>query len=124
MGDSTRDLNQELLMRIEQQLVGFRKEFDDFRTLTNARFDAFETRTNTRFDAIEARLYDTRPIWTEVLSRIEEIEKQFGRIEEIEKQLKLIAGKFEVLAGELLDLRARERAIETRLNHIEERVNL
>jgi hypothetical protein len=114
MSDSTRDLNQELLMRIEQQLVGFRKEFDDFRTQTNARFDAIETRTNARFDAIEARLYDTRPIWTEVL----------GRIEEIEKQLKLIAGKFEVLAGELLDLRARERAIETRLNHIEERLNL
>src|SRR5260370_24236863 len=114
MSDSTRDLNQELLMRIEQQLVGFRKEFDEFRTQTNARFDAFETRTNARFDAIEARLYDTRTICTEVLDRIEGIEKQ----------LKLIAGKFEVLAGELLDLRARERAIETRLNHIEERLNL
>jgi chromosome segregation ATPase len=120
MSDSTRDLNQELLMRIEQQLVGFRKEFDEFRTQTNSRFDAVES----RLDAVESRLYDTRPIWTEVLSRIEKIEKQMGRIEEIEKQLKLIAGKFEVLAGELLDLRARERAIETRLNHIEERLNL
>ena len=112
MSDSTRDLNQELLMRIEQQVAGFRKEFDEFRT-----------QTTYRFDGIEGRLYDTRPAWSEVLSRVEQIEKQMGPIEEIEKQLKLIAGKIEVLAGELLDLRARERAIETRLNHIEERLN-
>jgi len=110
MTDSTRDLNQELLMRIEQQLAGFREEFDGFRE----EIDAFRTQTNSRFDAVEARLYDTRPIWTEVL----------GCIEGIEGQLKLIAGKCEVLAGEILDLRARERAIETRLIHIEERLNL
>ena len=63
---------------------------------------------NNRLTALEetvvARLRDTRPIWEAVLSRLERIDARLERIDE----------KFEVVAGELLDMRTDIKTLKRR----------
>jgi chromosome segregation ATPase len=91
-----------------------------------ARFDALDARMDRiegRMDRIEARLdnmeerlqaleqksYDTKPIWERALAEILALSE---KVEHIER-------KFDVLATDMLTLRARQSRIEDRMDRLE-----
>ena len=79
------------LANINQRFDGLERGMDRF----ERRLDSLKARLTTLEDKVDARLYDTRPIWEAVLSRLDTIEMRLGRMD----------AKFDVIGAELLDLR-------------------
>jgi len=113
-----------------------------------ARFDALDSRLNTmdtRIEKLEMKQYDTKPIWEQALSAIgettafvragfDEFRTQLGGIAEkldsVESKLTILSTdtdnglrgvvrKIDVLNQYILDLRADQRYVDSRLEKIE-----
>jgi predicted nucleic acid-binding Zn-ribbon protein len=106
-----------------------------------ARLDSIDSRLTTLEDKVERRLQDTRPIWEQVLVRLEAVEGQlisfdgrmvsFGsrmdgfetRLDDFGSELRSSLRSFERQVGQLaedvLKVRADQRGLEKRMDEIE-----
>ena len=92
-----------------------------------ARFDAIDARFDKledRIEKIEAGQYDTKPIWEQALFAIAETNKAmeagFEKLrKEMEDALHGVARKIDVLNQNILEVRAEQRWVESRLEKLE-----
>jgi polyhydroxyalkanoate synthesis regulator phasin len=80
------------LANINQRLNGLESRMDRL----EGRLDGLESRLTSLEDKVEARLHDTRPIWEAVLLRLDSMDARLTKMD----------AKFDVVASEMLDLRA------------------
>ncbi len=88
-----------------------------------ARFDALDAGMrdmNTRLTALEERvdqrLKETRPIWEQVLVRLDAMEKRFGRFE---RNLDNLNRKFRVFNEDILTWQNQQEDLEERVSKLE-----
>jgi chromosome segregation ATPase len=77
-----------------------------------ARFDKVEARLgdmNERLETLEAKAYDTKPIWERALAEILALGEKVDHIDR----------KFDVLATDMITLRARQSRLEDRMDRFE-----
>jgi hypothetical protein len=92
-----------------------------------ARLDSIDSRLTTLEDKVERRLHDTRPIWEQVLVRLDGVEAQLisfgGRMDGFENELRSSLRSFERqvgrLAEDVLKVRADQRGLEERVDKLE-----
>lgn len=92
---------------------------------------SFEERVFARFDAIDARLaeleneaerraIETKPIWERALSEILEVRQGLDEFRgEVNDALRDILRKFGVLGNDMIQLRADQTHVESRLDNLE-----
>jgi chromosome segregation ATPase len=93
----------------------------------DSRLDNLETRLSTLEDKVDRRLQETRPIWEQVLVRLDGVEGQLvsfgGRMDGFENELRSSLRRFErhvgQLAKDVLEVRADQRDLEYRMDKIE-----
>lgn len=85
-----------------------------------ARFDLLDARLSNLEEKINARAYDTRPIWERALQEIMETraEMKIG-FEKIDLHFESLAQKLEVLADDVLTVRARYKTLDSRVRNME-----
>ena len=91
------------------------------------RLDSIDTRLTTLEDKVDRRLQETRPIWEQVLVRLDGVEGQLvsfgGRMDGFENELRSSLRRFERYVGQLakdvLEVRADQRDLEYRMDKIE-----
>jgi tetrahydromethanopterin S-methyltransferase subunit G len=86
-------------VRVLRELANLNRRFDGM----DARLTSLEDRLTGLEEKVDSRLRETRPIWEAVLSRLDNIDT---RLDKIEARLERMDAKFDVVASELLDLRA------------------
>ena len=64
---------------------------------------------NTRLDRLEAKQYDTKPIWERALAEVMEVKGQLASLDR----------KFDVLARDMIQLRADQSLVHTRIDKLE-----
>lgn len=89
----------------------------------DGRFDKIENRLNeldsrltTLEDTVDRRLKETRPIWEQVLERLNKVEE---KLSEVDDGLRRVGRKFEVFANEMLELRADQSWLGKRIDKLE-----
>ncbi len=88
-----------------------------------ARFDALDTRLTTLEDKVDRRLKETRPIWEQVLERLNKVEERFSQVEEklsqVDDSLRRVGRKFDMVAKDMMQLREDQLWIERRVDKLE-----
>lgn len=99
-----------------------------------ARLDSIDSRLTALEDKVDRRLQDTRPIWEQVLVRLDAVEGQLvifgGQLDGFEKRLDDFGGELRSslrsferqvgrLAEDVLKVRADQRGLEERMDKIE-----
>ena len=120
-----RSFEERVFARFDAIEIGFNTRFDaiDARfTSMDARFDVMDARFDTvdvrldgldsRVQALEAKALDTKPIWERALAEILEVRKG---VEDLNR-------KIDVLNQDVLQVRADQRRVEKRMDHLETRV--
>ncbi len=64
---------------------------------------------NTRLERLEAKQYDTKPIWQQALTEIMEVKGQLASLDR----------KFDVLARDMIQLRADQSLVHSRIDKLE-----
>jgi chromosome segregation ATPase len=85
-----------------------------------ARFDAMDARLTALEEMVDRRLQETRPIWEQVLARVEALEtevKQQGA--DTRTAIRKVERKLDVLNDSILGVRADLRDMENRLDKLE-----
>jgi len=78
----------------------------------DARLDSMDT----QLTALESKSHDTRPIWERALSEILEVKDQ---LEKVNERLDQAVGRFDIVGGELLALRANQSRLDRRVTQLE-----
>jgi chromosome segregation ATPase len=122
-GDITKDQPDDQLARILAEINGLRADFTQLRVeVTELRGEVTELRGEVRAldEKVDSRLKETRPIWENALAQLKELR------EDMDKGFRDIGYKMDVLAKDVLqvradqrDLRADQREIEDRLRGLE-----
>lgn len=92
-----------------------------------ARFDALEARFNSRLDGLDARLTsleekvdqrlkETRPIWEQVLVRLDSLEKGYKGIA---KDVDYLKRKFRIFNEDILTWQNKQEDMEERVSNLE-----
>ena len=89
--------------------------------------DALDSRLTTLEEKVDRRLQETRPIWEQLLSYVEDIKteltRQGTRIVSIETEMRagfeVIEQKLNVMSEDVLSVRAKQKSFESRLGKIE-----
>ena len=101
-------------IRVLRELANINHQLADLKS----RVGGLETRLTSLEEKVDARLYDTRPIWESVLSRLDGVETQLDNVKTelggVTAGLKKVDTKFDVVAEELLDVRADVRELQKR----------
>jgi DNA repair exonuclease SbcCD ATPase subunit len=84
----------------------------------DVRFNEIDSRLTTLEDKVDRRLKETRPIWEQVLSRLDKVEE---RLSAVDDSLRNVGRKFDVVAKDLIEVRADQRYLENRLDKLESR---
>lgn len=71
---------------------------------------------SARVTGLEAKSYDTRPIWERALAEILEVKDQ---LEKVNERLDQAVGRFDIVGGELLALRANQSRLDRRVTQLE-----
>ncbi len=86
-------------------------------------FDVLDERFNdvdARLEKLEAKQYDTKPIWERALAEIAETRSSIEKLRtDIEAGLQGVERKIDVLNRNILDLRADQRYVDSRLEKLE-----
>ncbi len=64
---------------------------------------------NKRLELLEAKQYDTKPIWQQALAEIVDVKEQLAALNR----------KFDVLVGDMIQLRADQTLIHSRIDKVE-----
>lgn len=92
-----------------------------------SRLDSMSERLTALEDKVERRLHDTRPIWEQVLVRLDAVEAQLvgfgGRMDGFEEKLRSGLRRFneqvQMLAEDVFDVRAAQRGLRKRVDMLE-----
>ena len=79
-------------------------------------------------DKVERRLQDTRPIWEQVLARLDAIESRLGNLEgkvesietEMRRGFRRLDRQMSALAGDVIEVRVAQQDLESRMDKIED----
>ena len=104
----------------------------------DAGIEELKKRMTTLEDNVERRLMDTRPIWEQVLLRLDAIDGQFNarfdqvdnrleavetRLGKVEREVYHLGKKFRVFHEEILDIQNKHEDLEERVDKLEEEPN-
>ena len=92
-----------------------------------SRLDSMEARLTALEDKVDQRLYDTRPMWEQVLVRLDAVEGRvdgFGkRLDDFGLELRSSLRRFErsvaEMAKDVLEVRGYQRDVEARMDKLE-----
>lgn len=85
-----------------------------------ARFDAIDARLKNLEDEAERRAVETKPIWERALSEILEVRQGLNDFRgEVNDALRDISRKIGVLGNDMIQLRADQSHVESRLDNLE-----
>ena len=128
--EPTRNLPQDGVSLILRRLDSIDSRLGNVET----RLSNVEGRLSALEDKVERRLQETRPIWEQVLVRLDAVEGQLvgfgGRMDGFEKRLEDFGGELrsslrrfgdqvKMLAEEGFEVRARQRGLEKRMDELE-----
>ncbi|HVG32934.1 MAG TPA: hypothetical protein VM911_07635 [Pyrinomonadaceae bacterium] len=82
----------------------------------NGRMTALEDRMITLEDKVDRRMQETRPIWEQVLARLDKIE---ARLDKVESEVYSLNRKFRVFYDDIPKLQDKQEDLEERLNRLE-----
>ena len=96
----------------------------------DARLGNVETRLGNvegRLEVLEAKSYDTKPIWERALAEIASLRESMNgrfaqvneRFDKVDDRFHSLDLKFDVLAGDMIQLRTDQRRVERRMDKIE-----
>jgi hypothetical protein len=100
---------------------------DDLRGI-HARFDSIDGRLTALEDKVDRRLQDTRPIWEQVLAKlngletkVDGLEVKVGSIEtEMRRGFRKLDRQMSALAGDVIEVRVAQHDLESRMDKIED----
>ena len=125
-GDITKDLPNDQLARILSEITGLRSEVTELRgEVTELRGEVTELRgavTELRAEVraldgkVDSRLKETRPIWESALEQLKELR------DDMDKGFRDIGYKMDVLAKDVLQVRADQRDLRTDQRDVEDRL--
>src|SRR5215213_1332646 len=79
----------------------------------NSRLDSIDSRLTTLGDKVDRRLQETRPIWEQVLARLDSLES------EVRTGFRRIERNVGMLIKDVLEVRADQRDLEKRMDELE-----
>jgi predicted nuclease with TOPRIM domain len=82
----------------------------------NGRMTALEDRMITLEDKVDRRMQETRPIWEQVLARLDKIE---ARLDKVESEVYSLNRKFRVFYDDIPKLQDKQEDLEERLTRLE-----
>src|SRR5215471_13740978 len=126
-GDTTKDLPNSQLARILDEISGVRSDVAQLRgevtelrgEVTELRGEVTELREEVKAldQKVDSRLKETRPIWESALAQLKELR------DDMDKGFRDIGYKMDVLARDVLQVRADQRDLRTDQREIEDRLN-
>src|SRR5215471_8222326 len=126
-GDTTRDLPNGQLARILDEISGARSDVAKLRgevtelrgEVTELRGEVTELREEVKAldQKVDSRLKETRPIWESALAQLKELR------DDMDKGFRDIGYKMDVLAKDVLQVRADQRDLRSDQRDIEDRLN-
>lgn len=85
-----------------------------------ARLDSIDARLSTLEDKVDRRLQETRPIWEQVLARLEKIESSVEEFRtETRQNFRMLERRLSVLSDDIVAVRANQKDLEARVDKIE-----
>jgi chromosome segregation ATPase len=82
----------------------------------NAHLNSIDARLTTLEEKVDRRLQETRPIWEQVLTRLDGIE---NRLDGLESELQSLNRKFRVFYDDILKLQDKREDLEERVRKLE-----
>ena len=96
---------------------------NSFESRIEAKVDRLDGRLTTLEEKVDARLRETRPIWEAVLTRLEGIESRLGNVENglegVKQEVKKLTHTVMVVHEDNLHIRAGQRELNQRVEHLE-----
>jgi|ERR1700730_15047441 len=90
--------------------------FESMQGSFNSRMDSFDLRLIELDEKVDRRLMETRPIWQQVLSRLDSVDTRLdsleSRVGSVESQMGLLAKGFDRVEGEVENLGLKFRAFQ------------
>lgn len=82
--------------------------------------ESMDARLSSLEDKVDRRLQETRPIWEQVLVRMDKLEADFTEMRaEIRDGFETVSEKINVLGEDVISARARQKRLETRVSSLE-----
>src|SRR5215467_11216918 len=119
-GDTTKDFPNSQLARILDEISGVRSDVAQLRgEVTELRGEVTELREEVKAldQKVDSRLKETRPIWESALAQLKELR------DDMDKGFRDIGYKMDVLAKDVLQVRADQRDLRSDQHDIEDRLN-
>ena len=119
-GDTTKDLPNSQLARILDEISGVRSDVAQLRgEVTELRGEVTELREEVKAldQKVDSRLKETRPIWESALAQLKELR------DDMDKGFRDIGYKMDILAKDVLQVRADQRDLRSDQHDIEDRLN-
>ena len=107
------DLTKQLPHDGVQRILARFDSIDNRLNTLDARLDSLDARLNSLEEKVERRLMETRPIWEQVLNRLEGLEVEMARgFKRLERQMSL-------LAKDVIEVRSDQADLDRRLDKFE-----
>ena len=97
--------------RVLSELIAIRTDI----ARMDGRLNKIEERLTTLEDRVDRRLKETRPIWEQVLTRLDSLET------EMRNGFRRLSREMGVITKDLVELRAAQQDLEARTDNLEER---
>ncbi len=92
---------------------------DDLKLIL-AHLESINTRLSTLEEKVDRRLQETRPIWEQVLARLDGVENRMQSLEnEVRAGFRKLERQIAVLATDVIEVRAHQRDLERRVDQLE-----
>ena len=89
-------------------------------TTLEGKVDSIDTRLTTLEEKVDRRLMETRPIWEQVLARLDSLETGLDNLkDEMQSGFRRIERQVRLLAEDVLEVRADQRDLEKRMDKLE-----
>ena len=90
--------------------------FESMEGSLNFRMDSFESRLTALDEKVDRRLMETRPIWQQVLSRLDSVD---SRLDHVEEEFENLGLKFRIFQNDLLRMQTRDERMAERIEKLE-----
>src|SRR3982750_3915480 len=105
----------QLILRSLENLNGRMTALEDKWTTLENRMTALENRMTTLEDRVDRRLQETRPIWEQVLARLDKVEARLGKVE---SEVYSLNRKFRVFYDDVPKLQDKQEDLEERVTKL------